>query len=92
MGTSEMIPFPDKKYQIIYADCPWGYGFSGTRKKIVYPTYNRYIKKADDYETMKTKDICKLPVKNITDKKIAENALNESKEKFSNLLKKINKK
>lgn len=26
-----MIPFPDKKYSIIYADPPWGYQNRGTR-------------------------------------------------------------
>ena len=26
-----MIPFPDKKYDIIYADPPWGYQNRGTR-------------------------------------------------------------
>ena len=31
-------------------------------------------------------------LKNITDRKIAENALNESKEKFMNIIKKMNKK
>lgn len=26
-----MIPFPNKKYNIIYADPPWGYQNQGTR-------------------------------------------------------------
>ena len=26
-----MIPFPDKKYSIIYADPPWGYQNKATR-------------------------------------------------------------
>jgi len=63
-----MIPFPNKKYQIIYADPPWSYGFSGTRGKILYPSYNQYIKKVDDYKTMKTKNICDIPIKALTDK------------------------
>ena len=38
-----------KKYQIIYADPPWKYAFSGTRAG-----------KQDDYPTMKCDDICRL--------------------------------
>ena len=45
-----------KKYKIIYADPPWQYSFSGTRKD-----------KADDYSVMKTEDICKLPIKDLAD-------------------------
>jgi len=44
------------KYQIIYADPPWGYNFPGTRKA-----------KNKDYSLMKTKDICNLPVKDLAD-------------------------
>ncbi len=55
-----MIPFPDKKYQIIYADPPWNEAGGGK------------IKRGADrhYSLMKTKDIIVLPVQNIT----AENA------------------
>ena len=45
-----------KKYQIIYADCPWSYsdqGCSGTM--------------ADHYKGMKIEDICSLPVRGICD-------------------------
>lgn len=52
-----MIPFPNKKYQIIYADPPWSYadqGCSGTM--------------ANHYSGMKIEDICNLPVKEIADK------------------------
>ncbi len=45
-----------KKYQIIYADPPWTYSFSGTR-----------LNKHDDYSTMKVADICQLPVKQLAD-------------------------
>ena len=38
-------------YNIIYADPPWAYKFPGTRKE-----------KTEDYPTMKTADICKLPI------------------------------
>jgi N6-adenosine-specific RNA methylase IME4 len=53
-----MIPFPDKKYQIIYADPPWEYKQSGSK------TNSRGMAK-QHYPTMTTKDICSLPVKEI---------------------------
>ena len=40
-----------KKYQIIYADPPWKYSFSGTRAE-----------KDDDYSTMKVDEICSLGI------------------------------
>ena len=40
-----------KKYNIIYADPPWKYNFPETRAQ-----------KKDDYKTMQTDEICKLPV------------------------------
>lgn len=54
-----MIPFPNKKYNIIYADPPWSYkdkchsGKRGAEYK---------------YPTMSISDICNLPVKDITRK------------------------
>lgn len=45
-----------RKYNIIYADPPWQYKFPGTRAE-----------KTDDYQTMKTKDICELNIKKIAD-------------------------
>jgi N6-adenosine-specific RNA methylase IME4 len=51
-----MIPFPDKKYQIIYADPPWSY----KDKKCNGAALNHY-------ETMKIEDICNLPVQGIMD-------------------------
>ena len=51
-----MIPFPDKKYNIIYADPAWSY------------TGNMMNSSATDhYKTMKLQDICNLPVKKIAD-------------------------
>ena len=47
-----MIPFPDKKYQIIYADPPWRYSFSSTK--------NRKIE--NHYDTMTLNDIKTLSV------------------------------
>ena len=53
-----MIPFPDKKYQIIYADPPWSYndkmkGHQGAETH---------------YRTMNNKDICALPISELADK------------------------
>jgi len=45
-------PFPDKKYQIIYADPPWRYNFSSTK--------NRKIE--NHYQTMTLEGIKKLQV------------------------------
>jgi N6-adenosine-specific RNA methylase IME4 len=51
------LPFPDKKYSIIYADPPWSYndaGCNGAAEKV--------------YGTMSLQDICDLPVKDIAAK------------------------
>lgn len=53
-----MIPFPKKKYQIIYVDPPWSYLQSGSKKN------SRGMAK-QYYSTMSTADICNLPVQNI---------------------------
>ena len=48
---SEFLPFPQKKYNIIYADPPWRYSDRSC------------IGNAEDhYETMTFKDLCRLPV------------------------------
>lgn len=52
-----MIPFPNNKYQIIYADPPWEYKENGSG--------NRTLTAASKYPHMSTKDICDLPVKDI---------------------------
>ena len=52
----QMIPLPDKKYNIIYADPAWKYSFSGTRKF-----------KNDDYKTLSYKQISKISVNEIAD-------------------------
>ena len=46
-----MIPFPDKKYDIIYADPPWSYSDKGCNGNA-----------AEHYPTMTVDEICKLPV------------------------------
>lgn len=48
----------DKKYNIIYADPPWEYKQTGSK------TNSRGMAK-QHYETMDTKGICELPIKNI---------------------------
>jgi N6-adenosine-specific RNA methylase IME4 len=49
------LPFPDKKYQIIYADPPWKYKRNG---KFCAGRY---------YNTMTTEEICLIPVNTISD-------------------------
>lgn len=48
----------DNRYQIIYADPPWEYKQSGSKKN------SRGMAK-QHYQTMSTEDICALPVRNI---------------------------
>ena len=59
-----MIPFPDKKYQVIYADPPWSYSkgvHQDFRKS--HNGEDRLI--SEQYQTMKKKDLLKLNVKNL---------------------------
>lgn len=49
-----MIPFPNKKYSVIYADPPWSYRDKGCSGNA-----------ADQYPTMPIEDICSLPVQDI---------------------------
>ena len=51
-----MIPFPNKKYNIIYADPPWSYQGKMMNSSVT-----------DHYSVMTIDDICKLPVKDISD-------------------------
>jgi site-specific DNA-methyltransferase (adenine-specific) len=53
------VLFPNKKYQIIYADPPWTYEKTGGLKN------SRGMAK-QFYETMSLKDICSLPIRNIS--------------------------
>ena len=48
---SEFIPFPQKEYNIIYADPPWTYADKGCAGNA-----------AAQYETMSFADMCRLPV------------------------------
>jgi len=51
-----MIPLPNKKYKIIYADPPWSYQDKGCNGNC-----------ESHYKTLSIKDLCSLPIKNITD-------------------------
>lgn len=53
-----MIPFPNKKYNIIYADPPWTYSKSGGKKNA------RGLAKSH-YNTMSLEEIMELPVQDI---------------------------
>jgi N6-adenosine-specific RNA methylase IME4 len=55
-----MINFPNKKYQIIYADPPWSY-----RNGKGHPRWAAEV--TNHYETMTIDDIKALPVQDITD-------------------------
>lgn len=54
-----MIPFPNKKYNIIYADPPWSYQDKRCNGNA-----------ADHYPTMRVEDICGLPVQNLAADKL----------------------
>ncbi len=49
-----MIPFPDKKYSVIYADPPWRYQDKKCNGNA-----------ADHYPTMSVEEICGLPVREL---------------------------
>lgn len=53
-----MIPFPDKKYSIIYADPPWEYSDKSLSHGGGAESH---------YPCMKTKDICDLPIPTISE-------------------------
>ena len=53
-----------KKYQIIYADPPWKYGFW-------YQSEDVKRNAADHYEVMNTQDICNLPISSISNNNCA---------------------
>ena len=64
MTTSIQIPFPNKKYQIIYADPPWDYdNWSPLRTDKLSKKCGRML-----YPTMELEDICSLPIDRIADK------------------------
>jgi len=58
-----MIPFPNKKYQIIYADPPYKYKNNRTGGSMLPQDFY--------YKRMATSDICNLQVQNLADKNCA---------------------
>lgn len=59
-----MIPFPNKKYNIIYADPPWHYG----SKSAVNNSKGNEIKPlSEHYNTMRLDEIKSLPIQKITE-------------------------
>lgn len=66
-----MIPFPDKKYNIIYADPPWTYDLWKVKMFQGWNTHNnkKPMRMASAfYSTMTTEDICDLPIGQLADK------------------------
>ena len=57
-----MIPFPDKKYNIIYADCPWPYN---------NPKGNDPAMGGITYPTLSIDKLKSLPIQKIADKDCA---------------------
>ena len=61
MEISNKIPFPNKKYQIIYADPPWSYRNKKTGGSMTSGSENKY-------PTMSLDEIANMPTKDIADK------------------------
>ena len=60
-----MIHFPDKKYNVIYADPPWKFGDRFWSAKKLESGKNVQVSLNTHYETMSLQDICNLPVPSI---------------------------
>jgi N6-adenosine-specific RNA methylase IME4 len=59
-----MIPFPDKKYQIIYADPPWSFN----QKVGIFQDGGRGDRlTCNEYPCMQIEDMMALPVSGISD-------------------------
>lgn len=56
-----LIPFPDRKFNIIYADPAWQYANKKTGGSMKSGS-------AAKYPTMPTKEICAMPIRDIADK------------------------
>ncbi len=63
-----MIPFPNKKYNIIYADPPWR--FKNWSMKELSERGEKWAKRngRSPYNVMNNEDIYNLPIKNLVDK------------------------
>jgi site-specific DNA-methyltransferase (adenine-specific) len=64
--ATEHIPFPNKKYNIIYADPPWSY-YNDSDAKIDCTTIKGM--RRPPYNVLGSESIKKIPVNNISDKK-----------------------
>jgi len=63
------LNFPDKKYNIIYADPAWNFEIPKNFKKgSVNKSKKMFGIAQDHYDTMNLEDICNLPVQQIADK------------------------
>lgn len=62
LGEGGRMNFPNKKYQIIYADPPWSYSSFSSN------SYNAWGLAKNHYQTMNVDDIKKIPIHEITDK------------------------
>jgi site-specific DNA-methyltransferase (adenine-specific) len=61
-----MVPFPNKKYKVIYADPPWSYRDKrDVRNKSNVSTAGRGV--INHYNLMSIEEICKLPVQDISE-------------------------
>ncbi|MCJ7696749.1 MAG: MT-A70 family methyltransferase, partial [Thermoplasmata archaeon] len=69
-----MIPFPDKKYKIIYADPPWEYdnkktgGHSRSMRGWAGERATGQSAACQKYNTMSLTELCDLPIEKIKDK------------------------
>lgn len=54
----DILPFPDKRYTVIYADPPWAYSQGGKTK-------SSHGIASQHYPTMTTSEICAMPIKSI---------------------------
>jgi len=60
--------FPDKKYNVIYADPPWSYGDKGFGKRPNGAVSGSFAPEAGRYQTLSMSDMCQLPVQSIADR------------------------
>lgn len=60
------VNFPDKKYEIIYADPPWSY-YNGTTKKQTDKDFGNFYNRPDQYyDLLSIEDLKKFPVEEIS--------------------------
>ncbi len=59
-----MIPFPDKKYDVIYADPAWHYG---SKSAVNNSKGNKIKELKEHYPTLKRSELIALPIKDIAE-------------------------